>query len=600
MFRPRAAVAPPEGVEMTLSPFQRRRLAGSWVLPFRDHILPLIDEHAFAPFFHASHGAPNRSIAVVVGILLLKDIFDFTDEEALDHFAFDRRWHIALDVLDKDISCCQKTLHNFRALLRQHDKARQLFEQLTDRLLDLLDLDTQRQRLDSTHCQSNFASLRRLAIFCETSRLFLRRLQRHHKSDYAALPEQLRLRYHTDKGSKTRYHGAATEVGRRRLAVVARDLFRLVQLFQTHNDIASWPEFAALQRVLTEQCDVLPEPQQPLADDDDLALGPVPVRIREPKGVPSSSLQTPHDPDATYGKQGQGYEVQICETFGNHSEEDPDKPELLTHVEVTPSCQNDNRVTVPIIKNLKARDIQPAQLEVDSNFTSSEVIKQAHELGTDVNGPVMGNKDLPPPDEVTVGDFRVDLEDPSKSRCPAGHPLSAQTVEEPPVPQTAAEATQQPTDPPVRRISLAVIATVCLSCAQAATCPTKAGKGEHKGERVVKTTEDDLICARRRRYETTAEFKERQAWRAGIEATNSELKRAHGLRKLAVRGRERVKVAVYLKALACNVKRAAVYLGQLALAGTSKAKAPPPLAFAAAEAPDPTREGDCLVARSGT
>ena len=72
------------------------------------------------------------------------------------------------------------------------------------------------------------------------------------------------------------------------------------------------------------------------------------------------------------------------------------------------------------------------------------------------------------------------------------------------------------------------------------------------------------------------------------------------MRKLAVRGRERVKVAVYLKALACNVKRAAVYLGQLALGGTSKAKAPPPPAFAAAEAPDPTREGDCLVARSGT
>ena len=48
--------------------------------------------------------------------------------------AFDRRWHIALDILDRDVSCCQKTLHNFRVLLRQHDKARQLFEGLTDSL----------------------------------------------------------------------------------------------------------------------------------------------------------------------------------------------------------------------------------------------------------------------------------------------------------------------------------------------------------------------------------------------------------------------------------------------------------------------------------
>jgi hypothetical protein len=589
MFRPRTAVPPDERPELHLSPFQRRRLAGSWVLPFRDHILPLIDEHAFAQFFHARHGAPNRSITLVVAILLLKDFFDFTDEEALDHFAFDRRWHIALDVLDKDVSCCQKTLHNFRALLRQHDKARQLFEELTDHLVDLLDLDTQRQRLDSTHCKSNFASLRRLGIFCETIRLFLRRLQRHYLSDYANLPEQLRLRYHSDKGGKSRYQGAAAEVRRRRLAVVTRDLFRLIQLFEKHKEIASWPEFAALQRILAEQCEVLPEPQQPLPDEDDRDLGPVPVRIREPKSVPSNSLQTPHDPDATYGKKGQGYEVQVCETFGNHSEDDPDKPELITHVEVTPSCQSDNRVTVPIIKNLKARDVQPTELEVDSNFTNSVVIKQAQQLGTAVIGPVMGSKDLPSPDEVTVGDFRVDLEEPSNSRCPAGHPLSKQTVQEPTVQQLAPEGKEQQADPPMRRISLAVLATVCLSCAQASKCPAKAGKGEYEGERVVKTTEDDLICAQRRRYQTTPEFKERYAWRAGAEATNSELKRAHGIGKLAVRGQERVKVAVYLKALACNVKRVAVYLGKLTLGSKGKA----------ADQPSPAAEADSPKGRRG-
>ena len=43
--------------------------------------------------------------------------------------------------------------------------------------------------------------------------------------------------------------------------------------------------------------------------------------------------------------------------------------------------------------------------------------------------------------------------------------------------------------------------------------------------------------------------------RAGIEATNSELKRRHGLAALRVRGQLRVTLAVYLKALACNVKR---------------------------------------------
>ncbi len=66
--------------------------------------------------------------------------------------------------------------------------------------------------------------------------------------------------------------------------------------------------------------------------------------------------------------------------------------------------------------------------------------------------------------------------------------------------------------------------------------------------------------AKRRRYERTKEFKERYAMRAGIEATNSELKRAHGLGRLRIRGLLRVRLAVHLKALACNVKRMVRYL----------------------------------------
>ena len=51
------------------------------------------------------------------------------------------------------------------------------------------------------------------------------------------------------------------------------------------------------------------------------------------------------------------------------------------------------------------------------------------------------------------------------------------------------------------------------------------------------------------------EFRDRSAFRSGIEATNSELKRGHGLGRLRVRRRKRVELAVCLKVLACNLKR---------------------------------------------
>ena len=60
---------------------------------------------------------------------------------------------------------------------------------------------------------------------------------------------------------------------------------------------------------------------------------------------------------------------------------------------------------------------------------------------------------------------------------------------------------------------------------------------------------------RRRRAIASGAFRERYRIRAGIEATVSELKRRHGLGALRVRGRWRVELAVYLKALACNIKR---------------------------------------------
>ena len=62
-----------------------------------------------------------------------------------------------------------------------------------------------------------------------------------------------------------------------------------------------------------------------------------------------------------------------------------------------------------------------------------------------------------------------------------------------------------------------------------------------------------------RRQEASPDFASRYAIRAGSEATNSELARAHGVRKLRVRGKARVKLAVYFKTLALNVKRALRY-----------------------------------------
>jgi hypothetical protein len=61
----------------------------------------------------------------------------------------------------------------------------------------------------------------------------------------------------------------------------------------------------------------------------------------------------------------------------------------------------------------------------------------------------------------------------------------------------------------------------------------------------------------------TAEWKDRYKIRAGIEATNSELKRSHGIGKLRVRRLAKVCFAVACKITACNIKRWAKALSAL-------------------------------------
>jgi hypothetical protein len=59
----------------------------------------------------------------------------------------------------------------------------------------------------------------------------------------------------------------------------------------------------------------------------------------------------------------------------------------------------------------------------------------------------------------------------------------------------------------------------------------------------------------RRREQVTPEFEQRMKHRNAIEGTQSELVRAHGLRRARYRGLGKVRLQNYLAGAACNVKR---------------------------------------------
>ena len=426
--------------QFLVTPKKAKRLERSWAEVFRNEALPLIDEERFAPMYCVDNGRPNRAVQTVLGVHLLKEMFNLTDDEALEQLEFNLLWHHAL-----------------------------------------------RLDIEATH-----------------------------------------------------YEDARTGEGRRRLSVCARDLYRLVDRFHG-TTAAQLEEYRLLERLLREQCHVgKHQDGRPRDDDDDAGECKVPVALKDPKQVSADSLQSPHDPDVTYsGHKGKGYEVQVAETC--HEE---NATQLITHVEVTPSSGSDTDVSVPVVDGLAERKVRPDELFADTAYGSGRNAFEASRRGMELVSPVAGSApgnshegegDGPPP--LTAADFQIDVTGEQATVCPAGHP----SIEE-----------YELKDAP-ERVEVHFAGTTCEPCPLRSRCPVKLDR--RAGAYVLKADLVKVNIERRRRAEATEEWRKRYDIRAGIEGTNSELKRAHGLGRLRVRGGRRVRLAVYLKALACNFKR---------------------------------------------
>ena len=262
-------------------------------------------------------------------------------------------------------------------------------------------------------------------------------------------------------------------------------------------------------------------------------------------------MQSPHDADATYsGHKGKGYEVQVAETVGNG-----DAPEVIVGVAVTRSCESDERATLPMVDDLARRGMKPAEVLADTTYGSTANAIGCAQRGVELVSPVGGPAVAPAAEgEIGLGDFRVDAAGKEPTRCPAGQEARSETR-----PEGGAEVRAE------------FPAESCAGCVHAEKCPARR---QADGSRVLECKLQAAVLAHRRKYEATEEFRERYAWRAGIEGTNSEGKRAHGLGRLRVRGLKRVRLAVYFKALACNLKRMVRYLAKRARAAAGAISSP--------------------------
>ena len=141
------------GVETQVSASLRSRLESSWAHLFRCEVLPILlrKEDDFK-MLYGTTGRPNFSVARVLGLCLLQEWNDLSDQEALDTFSFDVRWRYALDVNDEEDYLSRRSVVEFRRGLAVKDPemrlVRTVFDSIRDSAIQSLGLSASNQRLE--------------------------------------------------------------------------------------------------------------------------------------------------------------------------------------------------------------------------------------------------------------------------------------------------------------------------------------------------------------------------------------------------------------------------------------------------------------------
>jgi hypothetical protein len=493
----------------------RKRLLDGWAGVFRHIILELMPVETISGHFDPAMGRPTKELYSMAGLLLIKEFMDWTKDEALDAYSFRMDIHYALNLEPVTHDLSMRTLERYIDLFEKDELARVIMSRVTVKLVGLLEINIDRQRLDSTHVFSDMASFGRTRLMGVAIKRFLTQLKRHDTKAYELLDEQLRKRYAPGVNQLFGDTGKDSESRRLLRQQVAEDMYLLIRRFADSAEHTGRDTYKSMERIFYEQCEVHEE------------------KVCVKKKTGGNVMQNPSDPGATYdGHKGPGYQVQLSETCHPDNE-----VQLITCALPQTAVEPDSTATSEVLDNLEESEFLPREMFVDTHYCSDENVQNAAARGVELVGPTPpgsgGSKDT---DQLNIDDFAIDEQTEEVICCPAGHQPESSVYDK----QTAKTRTIMPE-------------SACGQCEYVDQCPIKKSRHGYQLDHTAK----ERRLAGRRREESTEVFRERYRIRGGIEGTNSSLKRRTGLGRLRVRGQPHVFRSILLKVAGWNILRAA-------------------------------------------
>ncbi|NLA85653.1 MAG: transposase, partial [Clostridiales bacterium] len=357
-------------------------LEKSWAYPFQQYIFPNINEDRFEVLYSDNHASrPNSPVNVIIGLLMLKEIFNHTDDELIGSLHFDMRYQYALRTTSYDKQPVSiNTLYNFRNRLYEYEKAtgidliQQEVEEQAKLIAKYLKVNNKKVRMDSLMISSSCKKLSRIELIYSVNAKFVKLLN---KVSADSIPEECRA--YLEKGHKndTIYRTRDQEAESKLEFLLKQSQVLYKSGLEAGMIVTNTEEFQLLSRLLEEQ----------LTKDDSGKEIPKPG-----SDISSESLQNPTDPDATYRKKygdNIGYVANVAEAIN-------DENSVIINYDLKPNTYSDSKSADDVIEKLaqdSCTDGDRIQVLVDGAYYEQEKAEEASSKGIDlIPGELVGRK----------------------------------------------------------------------------------------------------------------------------------------------------------------------------------------------------------------
>ena len=484
---------------LSLTEREREYLINSWAETFSKKIFPFITEDRFSVLYSDNPASrPNNPINVYFGLLILREIFNQSDEEALNSLMFDIRYQHALHTTSfQEQPISKNSLTNFRAAVYRYnqehgvDLIQEEIETQAKSFSKLLKIDGKTVRMDSLMISSSCRKLSRLEIIYSTVARLIKVIDKN-----TTLAEYFKPYLDESHYNDTIYRSRDKDLNSK-IKKVLKDGVRLYSIYRKDKEIRKTKEFKLLARMLKEQ------------------------KGKSSKHISPDSLQNPTDPDATYRKKGKkkhiGYTANIIEKFDDNNR-------MITGYDLQKNTYSDQKFAKDTIKRLD----KGTTALVDGAYFSEEINNKAKARGIKMipTNLVGGGKNN------NCDKFEIDEKEHLVKKCPYGHK---------PVNSIFKEGSYRARFDKKH----------CSNCPFREDCPVI----EQKKSYLFKVSEKTLHRSRLITKMGTSEYQELAKKRAGIEGIPSVLRRRYKIDHLPVRGEVRSKVYLGFKISAINCKR---------------------------------------------